>query len=307
MKKYILLFILSAFVFNTFAQEEKEKDQPVSNPFESGTIIDAQTTVIPDARTLEFIIQHKFGPTDNGISDLWGLYADGANIRLALNYVPFTNVQLGMGLTKNKMMTDLNAKWTILKQTERNTVPVSVALYGVVGIDGRSEDLLVGSGDIKDSKGFSASSSDIKLTDRASYFSQLIVGRKFNDWLSVQVGGSFTHYNLVPLNQDHDPIQDHNIVGLHFDGRVKISPQSSLLLTYDLPLEIDKVSEQTNMDNFSKPNLALGLEIFTFTHAFQIHVGTARGIIPQEIMANNHNTWGDGVAIGFTITRLWMF
>ena len=106
MKKYILLLIVVGFAFTTIYAQDDEKDQAVSNSFESGILIDAQTTIVPDVKTLEFIIQHKFGSMDNGISDLWGIYSPGANVRLALNYVPVKNLQIGVGTTKKNMYTD---------------------------------------------------------------------------------------------------------------------------------------------------------------------------------------------------------
>lgn len=303
MKTYLLLIILSVFTVNAFAQDtEKEKDTPVSPGFASGYLIDNQTTFIPDAKTLEFIIQHKFGSMDNGASDLFGIYAAGSNIRLGLTYVPVTNLQLGIGTTKKNMYTDFNAKWSILKQTERNTIPVSVAVFGDFAIDGRNFDQY-GTGKIVDTKGQTLSTS-VAFNDRLSYFSQVIVGRKFNDWLSLQVGGSFTHYNNTTWDGDHDK------VALHFNGRVKFSEQSSFIFNYDLPLEINSLSEQTEWTdaNTSLPNLCFGVEIATFTHAFQIYVGTADGILPQDAVMHNRNDWkNQGLAIGFNITRLWMF
>ncbi len=302
MKKYIILLVVFAFATQLFAQEETEKvkDTPVSNPFESGILIDAQTTVIPDAKTLEFLIQHKFGTMDNGRSDLWGLYAPGANVRLALNYTPVKNFQIGIGQTKKNMYTDLNAKWTIFHQTEQNKVPVSVALYGVVAVDGRNVDQF-GTGKVVDTQG-EALPTYIDLNDRLSYFSQIIIGRKFCDWFSLQAGASFTHYNMVTMDSNHD------VVGIHVNGRVKFSPQGSFIFNYDHPLEIESITEQSPWDTKAKPNLAFGVEIFTFTHAFQIYVGTADGIIPQDAMMNNQNDWKNkGLALGFTITRLWMF
>lgn len=303
MKKHILFLLLCVFAFSLFAQDtEKEIDEPVSETFASGILIDNQTTFIPDAKTLEFAIQHKFGTMDNGFSDLFGIYAPGSNIRLGMNYVPVKNFQIGMGVTKKNMYTDFNAKWTILKQTEKNTVPVSLALYGVAAIDGRNESAF-GSGNIVDSKG-STNPSSISFNDRLSYFSQVIVGRKFTDWLSLQVGGSFTHYNVAAWEGDHDRI------GLHFNGRVKFSDQSSFIFNYDLPLKIEGISEQAEWidEDHSLPNLCFGIEIATFTHAFQIYVGTADGILPQDAMMHNRNDWKNkGLAIGFNITRLWMF
>lgn len=303
MKNYILFLILWGIVAtNSFAQDSEEKDTPVYSIFESGYLIDNQTVFIPNVKTLEYVIQHKFGSMDNGISDVWGIYSPGANVRLGLNYVPVKNFQIGIGQTKKNMYSDLNAKWTILNQTEKNKMPVSVALYGVAAIDGRNAET-IGTGKVVDTKGPTLPES-ISFNDRLSYFSQVIIARKFNDWLSLQAGASFTHYNMVTWDGDHDKI------GIHFNGRVKFSPQSSFIFNYDLPLKIADISEQTEWTaaNDPLPNLCFGVEIATFTHAFQIYVGTADGIIPQDMVMHNRNDWKDkGLAIGFTITRLWMF
>ena len=300
MKKYLLLIIVFTIVYSVSFAQDEETSEPVYGYFESGILIDQQTGVIPDARTLEFIIQHKFGNMDNGISDLFGIYSPGANVRLALNYVPLNNFQIGAGITKKNMYTDLNAKWTIFEQTTDNSVPLNVTLYGVAAIDGRDAATL-GTGTVVDSKG-ETSANDIAFSERLSYFSQVLIGRKFSDRFSLQAGASFTHYNMVGWDYDHD------VVGAHFAGRLKFSNQSSFIFNYDLPIKIKDISEQTNMDNFAKPNLAVGVEIATFTHAFQMYVGSASGILPQDMMMYNQTDWGNGgPAIGFTITRLWMF
>jgi hypothetical protein len=301
MKKYILLFIFSGFIISAaFAQDEEKSSDPVYAPFESGILIDQQTGVIYDAKTLEFIIQHKFGTMDNGISDLWGIYSPGANVRLALNYVPINNLQIGAGITKKNMYTDVNAKWTVFEQTEDNSVPVAVTLYGVAAVDGRNESAF-GTGQIVDTKGQTLPHS-VNFSDRLSYFSQLLIGRKFTNWFSLQAGASFTHYNMVGWEYDHD------VVGVHAGGRIKFSPQSSIIFNYDQPLKIEDISEQTDWDTFAKANFSVGLEIATFTHAFQIYAGSANGILPQDMMMYNQNDWSNGgPSIGFTITRLWMF
>ena len=302
MKKSILFILLTGFVFSwSFAQDTESEETPGTpvTAFESPYLVDDQTTAIGDKKTLGFAIQHKFATMDNGISDLWGIYGPGTNIRLALDYVPVKNLQLGAGITKGKMFTDLNAKYLLFQQTDNNKVPVSVALYGVVAIDGRKEDAF-GTGQIVDTKGETLPAS-LKLNDRVSYFSQLMVSRKFTEWLSVQGGASFSHYNLATWNENHD------LVGLHLLGRVKISPQSSLTFNYNTPLKIESISEQNEMPDY-KPNIALGWQISTFTHAFQIYVSNAPSMVPQENMMFTRTGFNkDGIAIGFTITRLWAF
>lgn len=303
MKKYILFLIIAGFAFSSaIAQDtEKEKSEPVYLPFESGYIIDQQTTVIPDAKTLQFVIQHKFGSVENGKSDLWGIYSPGANVRLGLSYVPVNNLELGAGITKKNMYTDLNAKWTIWEQTTDNSMPIAVGLYGSMSIDGRSTSSIATTEKVFHS-GKGNSEFDIAFGDRLAYFSELIVGRKFTDWFSLQAAVSFTHYNMAGKTYDHD------IVGAHVNGRVKISPQTSIIFNYDNPLKIKDISEQLNWDTHAKPNLAIGVDISTYTHAFQIYVGSASGILLQDNMMYNQNEFNKkGIAIGFTITRLWMY
>ncbi|WP_297095878.1 DUF5777 family beta-barrel protein [uncultured Draconibacterium sp.] len=297
MKKYILILIILGVTFsNSFAQEEEA--DPVY-AFNSGILIDAQTSYIPDARTLEFIIQHKFGSLENGKSDLWGIYAPGSNVRLALNYVPVKNLQIGAGITKKNMYTDFNAKYKILQQ-KTSGMPISLTVFGNVAIDGRNESAF-GTGNVVESKGKPAQY-QFGFTDRLSYFSQAMVTRNFGDVLSLQAGASFSHYNTVGWDYDHD------VIGLHFSGKIKFSPQGSFIFNYDNPLKIKDITEQHTWATHAKENVAFGVEFFTFTHAFQIYVGTAQGILPQDAMMYNQKDWTNkGLAVGFTITRIWMF
>jgi len=308
MKKNIL-FILLLSLISTWAIAQDgaaetaaapEKDKPVSAPFESGYLIDAQTTVIQPKKTLEMTIQHKFGTIENGHKDLWGIYAPGANIRIGLDYVLLKNFQVGIGISKNKMATDLNAKWTIMEQTRKNTMPVALTLFGNVAIDGRNLSEFE-SGNVQVAHEY-ASLNAFAGSDRLSYFSELIVGRKFNKWLSLQAGVSLTHYNAVGLPYDHDK------VGYHFSGRIKVTRQGSIVFNYDQPLQIKDISEQNVATNPSKPNLAFGYEVSTGAHSFQIYMASTTAVLPQETMMWNQNDYkNNGFAIGFLITRLWGF
>jgi len=316
--KRILLIIISCLLVNVnlWAQDEvKEKDAPVGPAFENGMLIDAQTSVIPDAKTLEFVIQHKFSPITGEdkkhaySDDFFGLLSS-ANVRISLNYVPVKNIQVGLGIAKSlgNIYTDVNGKWTILEQTENSTIPVFVTVFGNTAIDGRSIDDFPRLNTYENP----TDTFNAKFVDRFSYFAQLIVGRKFSERLSLQGGISFSHANYVSAWHDHDR------VALHASGRMKFSPQSSFIFNFDAPLRIDNISEQhsgwtsENTPGWDGPynpkiSLKFGVEISTFTHAFQIYVGNANAILPQLDMMNNYNKPFDGLAFGFTITRLWMY
>ena len=289
MKKIILVFLICFQVIQLLAQEEvveKAVDKPVRSPFESAYLIDNQTTYIPYKNTLEFVIQHKFGTVEKGISDLFGIYAPGANVRLGFNFVVHKNVQVGWGITKSNMSNDFNAKWTIVEQTRKNTVPVAVTLYGVAGINGEPNDYF---------------GKDYNFMGRFSFFAQAIVSRKFNDWLTLQAGGSFSHFNMVDRTKS-----DFDKVAVHFNGRMKFSQRMSFIFNYDQPLPLLVLTNKKGVN--SNPNIATGIEISTSTHAFQIYAGQYSGILPQDIMVRNYNNLAlKNFAIGFTITRLWSF
>jgi len=58
----------------------------------------------------------------------------------------------------------------------------------------------------------------------------------------------------------------------------------------------------------SESNFSFGVEVSTSTHAFQLYLATANGILLQDVMMYNNNKWENGdFMIGFTITRLWNF
>ncbi len=304
MKKYILSIVALISILNlAFSQDStnlvKEPDVPVIAPFESGILIDNQTCVIPPAKTLEFLIQHRFGDFgydtaqyDNGFHNLYGLY-EMANIRLGFNYSILDNLVVGYGLSKSNMNSDFQVKYGVLQQTRKNTIPVAVTLYGNMAIGGNKK------------TAYEGADSSYKFTNRLSYFGQLIIGRKFNDWLTLQLTASFTHYNLVLEGSDHDKI------GIGVNGRVKFSPQSSVIFQFDTPLKIKGITEQNNFDEMDQqnPNVSIGYELSTGTHAFQIFVANTYGIIPQENYLYNHNDWKkiSNWRFGFVMTRLWGF
>lgn len=291
MKRFIILLAGLMLISNLQlkAQDDAPKDRPVRAPFNSGILLDNQTTVIPAVKTLEYNIQHKFGPMDNGFSDLFGLYAPGANMRMHFSYVIYNNLQLGYGLTLNKMHSDFSVKYTILEQTRRNTIPVAVAVFANMAIDGREDEVF---------------GLDYTFNNRYSYFTQLIVGRKFNHWLSMQANASWTHYNATLPGVDHDRVS----VGIN--GRANFSPQSSIIFQFDYPLDIEGISEHRADERVevAKPNLGIGWEIRTSTHVFQINLTSTKGLLPQEnAMFNTHNFNDDGLMLGFSMIRLWNF
>ncbi len=290
MKNYkILLFIFLIAPLFTFSQDV-EKDSIVDKPerpaFESSNIIDNPTDLLYNKNTLEVMMQHRFGPIDESNS-LLGIYG-AANIRIGLSYSILDWVTVGYGITKTNRISDFNLKVGLLKQTRSGKIPINLTYYGNIGIDGRS-------GSVNDGI-------FITKQDRYSYFHQLIISKRFNSNLSLQLAPSLSHYNAVDYSYENDRIS------LAFGGRYKISAQTSILFDYSQPLTKLEDNVTTGL-SYNNPGISLGVEFSTSAHAFQIFVTNYSGIVPQQnYMKNTNDFFGKGGAlIGFNITRKYNF
>ncbi|MCK5775849.1 MAG: hypothetical protein KAH25_06730 [Bacteroidales bacterium] len=296
MKKLVILVLcltlINSFSFAQDEAQEKKKDRPIRAPFESSILIDNQTTVVPSKKTLEMHIQHRFGLIkNNGASDLWGVYAPSANTRMGLNYSLTNDIMVGYGITRKNMYSDFQAKWTFLKQTRKNTIPITLSVYGNMAINGQNE---------------SAFGDDYEFMNRMSYFGQFIVGRKFTEWFALELNASFTHFNSVKSEVKNITGYEHDVIGVGGHMKFKFSPQSSILIMYTAPLSIGSMQENTTVLNAWKSNFGIAYEVATSTHAFQIFVSTSNGIIPQDIyMYNDADLSETEIRFGFNITRLW--
>lgn len=303
MKKHLILVLAMLFSFGlVIAQEgetapKKKRERPVKDMFGSSLLMDAQTSVIPDKKTLEMQIQHRFGLLKtNGISDLFGIYAPSANTRMGLNYSILDNLMVGYGITRKNMYSDFQLKWNIIRQTRSGKIPLTLTVYANMAIDGRNE---------------SSFGEDYNFANRFSYFTELMVGRKFTDWFSLELTASFTHYNATEVGKSNHKGYDgydHDVFGWGGHMRFKFSPQSAILISYTNPVYINSLSDNQVTQNKFYSNFGISYEVATATHAFHIFVTTANGIIPQDIYMYNDSDWTKGeFRFGFNITRMWGF
>jgi hypothetical protein len=283
MKNYIKLFIvLLLFPLFMVAQEEKpEKEEKVKEKlerpaFESSMIIDNPTNVLYSKNTLEIQMGHRFGLITGGENDLAGIWAP-SNIRLGASYALHERLTVGGGITKFDRLADLNWKVALLRQTRSNTMPVSVSYFGNWTVNTQRKE-------------------NFNLTqDRYSFFHTVIIARRFSPMFSFQIAPSVSHFNLVDKEMDND------MFAVAAGGRMKISPQTAIMIDYTQP--ITRFS-----GNNPKPGLSAGVEFATSAHAFQLLIGNYNGIIPQKnIMFNQNDYFKGDVLIGFNITRLYNF
>lgn len=288
----LVLFCLSAYAQEDSVKVQATEDKPVRSVFESTWIIDNQTTLVPVKGTFEFMMNHRFGTIYNGISDIYGIYGSGANIRLGFSYTLWDKVgvgpikgrlAIGFGSTKVGMIQDFNLKYAFMEQSRSGRIPVSMTYYTNMGITtaDKKEDLPNG-----------------HTSDRASFFHQIIISRKFSDKLSVMVAPSLSHFNVVEpsMNNDH--------IAVAVAARYKVTDATALLLNYDQPI----TKHQANNPQF---NVSAGIELATSSHQFQIFISNFPYIVPQNNNMYNQpsstHEWYQDLYIGFNITRLWNF
>lgn len=265
-----------------------KEGRPIRNPFEGGMVIDGQTSNIPSAKTLEMTIQHRFGTMENGISDLYGIFGT-ANTRLGLSYTVTDWAQISFGTTKDKKLQDFGLKMNILKQTKDGESPLDVTYYGNFSIDARDQEFF---------------GEQYKFGNRIAYFNELMVTRQFTSWFSLAAAGSFTHFNQA------DSLYEHDKIAVHVLGRIKFSPQSSIIINCDIPLKVDAIKEWIEIKDQPKYNFGIGYEVATATHVFQVFVSSANSLVPQYNVMMNHNEFFKGtknIFFGFNITRQWNF
>lgn len=283
MKNYIkLLFIFLLVPFFANAQDEEVKEEQevkekLERPaFESSFIIDNPTNVLFSKNTLEVQMSHRFGLITGGENDLAGIWAP-SNIHIGASYALHERLTIGGGITKDNRLLDLNWKVALLRQTRSNKMPISVSYYGNWAVDSRKKE-------------------NFNVTqDRYSFFHTVIIAKRFNPMFSFQIAPSVSHYNLVSKDMDND------MFAVAAGGRVKISPQTAIMIDYTQP--VTRFSGEN-----PKPGLSVGVEFATSAHAFQLVIGNYRGIIPQKnIMFNQNDYFNGDVVIGFNITRLYNF
>ncbi len=285
MKKILSLLLLAMLALPLFAQDEEE-DFPVFATFETSILIDNQTVMTPYKGLLEFEIHHRFDKVTNGASTLFGMYSP-ANIRLGLNYGITDKAMVAVGVTKDYSMWDFAGKYALLQQTESGHIPVSLTLYGSIGVEARADENF---GPVD----------DFQLTHKLSYFAQAIVARKFSDALSLQIAPTLIWFNAVERGYENINF------GLHAGGKFTFAPSHAIIFEYDqLFTNPDTDYDNDGEANFdeTKPQLAIGWEKGTATHAFQLFVANYKGIIGQRNFVYNKNDFTEGeFLIGLNVT-----
>ena len=131
---------------------------------------------------------------------------------------------------------------------------------------------------------------DFILSNQLVYTNQILVARKINRNLTIQLSPTIVHYNLVEIT---DESNDKLAFGI--GGRQKLTKRISLNTEYFYQLN-DKRYQNV---------LSLGFDIETGGHVFQLHLSNSPAMIDSEFITRTTGKWLSGdIFFGFNISRV---
>lgn len=229
---------------------------------------------------LHYSIMHTFGEVHTGARNLWGI-DQGANVRFSFEYGISDKYSFVIGRSSMDKVIDAGSRISVLQQTVSNSTPVSVSVIPLIGIN--SSDL-------------SFLDEEYKLTDRLHYSLSVPVARKFSNRLSLQVSPNFAHFNRVGPELNLSNTETNNYLSTAFSGRYKYSERGAFSFQF-----IPAILATEGLSN----NIAIGIDIETGGHVFQMFFTTSRALHePYIIGSDNGNFFDREFRFGFNINRL---
>lgn len=289
MYKYLLFATLFSVISLTLKAQDDLMDMLNDEPetveyvyatFKTTRVMNAHSIENPAKGTLLFLIQHRFGRVNTGIYDLFGL--DDATIRLGFEYGVTDRLSLGFGRSSYEKTYDGFLKYKILRQSKGlRKMPVTMSYYVSTAITSlKWEDM-----GVEERENY--------FSSRVSYTHMLLIARKMNSNLSLQLTPALVHKNLVATAEDKN-----DIFSLGLGGRYKITQRITINAEY-----FYTPTNQISYD-FDQP-FSLGVDIETGGHVFQLHFSNAKAFFDRGYLTETQGSWANGdVYFGFSISRV---
>lgn len=257
-------------------------DQPKTTEFAESTfkaprLINGQSVELIGKNELAAIISHRFGPTSEGAYNFYGLTE--SHIRLGLDYGILNRINIGVGVGSYQRLWDGFLKVKLARQSHgQRNFPFTI-VYSSTGFYTFTK--------------WADASRDNLLSSRFYYSHQLLIARKFNSRISLQVTPGVIHRNLVPREIDQN-----NVYSVAFGGRFKLTQRLSVNTEYYYLLP-----GQTQKD-FVNP-FSVGLDIETGGHVFQLILSNSQSPQEKVFIPETINKWRNGdIHFGFNIIRV---
>ncbi|MEH0157885.1 DUF5777 family beta-barrel protein [Limibacter armeniacum] len=291
MKLHSFLLILTFISLSTFTiqaqdlealmdQTEKKQINYTTAAFKTTRVINLHSIENTHKGVLDFRISHRFGQLNSGWRDLWGL--DNAMIRFNFEYGISDDLMIGLSRSTYQKTYEGYFKYKLLKQsTGAIEIPFTLSLYSNVGVN-------TVEAPAERQPGFE---------NRLSFTNSIIIGRKFNDKLSLQLNPIHVHKNMVTkANESND------VLAIGTGGRYKVSNRVALTAEYIYLVPDETLPQINGVDPVN--SFSVGVDIETGGHVFQLHLTNSVAMVDKAFVSETTSKWGDGgIYFGFNIMR----
>ncbi len=282
MKKITLVIVLF-FTFISYSQDDLlnelnsdvKIDSSVTSAFKGLKIVNLESTKLAAKKDFYFVIAHRFGSVKGGSKELFGL--DQSTIRFSFIFGVSDWLNLGISRSSFNKTYDFTAKYKLLQQKE-NGLPFTVVGFNSLAINSAI-----------DSDNFTS----FEFKHRLTYLAELLISRKINDKISLQITPIIFHENYV-----QNTSQDNTQYALGGGGRYKISKFVTFNIDYAYHLN------RVNNSPFNNP-LSIGFDIETGGHVFQVHFTNSQPMYDAGFLTNTSGDWSKGdFFFGFNLSRV---
>ncbi|MBL7702389.1 MAG: hypothetical protein JNM14_09070 [Ferruginibacter sp.] len=275
---------------NTEEKKEAPKQKFTRAVFNATKIINMQSTEIVNPGILQFMISHHFSHIWNkdggkqNIAQFFGLNSGVAHTYLSFDYSPAKFMNAGVAMAGSSKYEGW-LKFRILRQqTGKKNVPVTVGWYSMMNVN-------------------TAEDPDNEFSgNKFAFLNQLLISKKFNDKISVQLMPTWIHFNVVPYGINNS----NEVFSMGLAAKYKATSKLNITVEYARQLNMYKnlITKSGTIMNYNPDLLSLGVEISTGTHLFQFYVGNTTDASAIDQLARNTSALKDGnIAFGFTINR----
>jgi hypothetical protein len=278
--KYFLVFLF--FPLLLYSQDdllsEIDTDETgaefATAAFKGLKIINFESTKLVAKKELTFIVAHRFGSLERGFDNFFGL--DEAVTRLNFVYGLTDCINISASRSSFQKIYNFGIKYRLLRQ-ETYGFPFTIVGNNEININtGLDKDNLP----------------KLEFNNRLGYTAQLLISRKIDKNLSLQIAPTFFHDNYVANND-----QDNSQFAVGLGGRYKLGTRWSLNMDYGLHLN------RADSSPFTNP-LSIGVDIETGGHVFQMHFTNAQPMNTNGFLGQGSGDWTDGdIYFGFNLSR----
>lgn len=273
---FLAIFLFPYFVVaqDSLWNDLEDNSSKVYATFKSLKIVNFESTKLASKKEFQFIVSHRFASIENGFDDFFGL--DNAVTRLQVVYGINDFFNVGISRSSYQKVYDLLLKYKFVTQNDK--IPFTIAGYNVIALNTfLDEDY----------------DPNISFSDKFAFTAQVLISRKFNEKLSLELIPTFLYENYVFFeNQENAQF----IFG--FGGRYKLSKRLSLNIDYGWHLN------RASNSPYKNP-LSIGVDIETGGHVFQLHFTNSQAMTESGYLGQAVGDWSDGnIFFGFNLVRV---